>query len=232
MRYFRQVFASTVALFVLAAPAGAQPRTWHPVTDATLANPDQGDWLQWRRTNDDWGYSPLDQINRSNVKQLQLVWSWGVNPGASEEAPLVHDGIMFIPNPGGGVQAVDAATGDLLWEYKRRYENGELSTGAMRSLALYGDKVFVGTRDAHLVALDARTGAVVWDHTVADHALGYEYSSGPIIAKGHVIAGMTGCTRYKFDVCFISAHDPDTGRELWRTSTIARPGEPGGDTWG
>src|SRR5215469_12558549 len=107
MRYFRQVFASTVALFVLAAPAGAQPRTWHPVTDATLANPDQGDWLQWRRTNDDWGYSPL-----------------------------VHDGIMFIPNPGGGVQAVDAATGDLLWEYKRRYENGELSTGAMRSLAL------------------------------------------------------------------------------------------------
>jgi alcohol dehydrogenase (cytochrome c) len=102
----------------------------------------------------------------------------------------------------------------------------------MRSIGLYGDKVFVNTPDAHVVGLNARSGAVVWDHTVADHKIGYEYTSGPIIAEGHVVAGMTGCTRYKNDVCFISAYDPDTGRELWRTSTIARPGEPGGDTWG
>ena len=225
------------ALFGAAAlaavvPANAQLPDWRPVTDAMLQNPDPGDWLQWRRTHDTWGYSPLDQINRNNVNQLQLVWSWGINPGASEEAPLVHDGIMFIPNPGGGVQAVDAVTGDFLWEYRRRYDSPALAIGPMRSMAIYGDKVFVSTRDAHIVALNARTGAVAWDHMVADHALGYEYSSGPIIAKGHVVAGITGCTRYKNDVCFISAHDPETGRELWRTSTIARPGEPGGDTWG
>ena len=220
------------AVLVAVVPANAQIPDWRPVTDAMLQNPDPGDWLQWRRTQDTWGYSPLDQINRNNVNQLQLVWSWGINPGASEEAPLVHDGIMFIPNPGGGVQAVDAVTGDFLWEYRHRYDSPALAIGPMRSMAIYGDKVFVSTRDAHIVALNARTGALAWDHMVADHALGYEYSSGPIIAKGHVVAGITGCTRYKNDVCFISAHDPETGRELWRTSTIARPGEPGGDTWG
>ena len=73
---------------------------------------------------------------------------------------------------------------------------------------------------------------MVWDHTVADYKLGYRYTSGPIVVKGKIVAGMTGCERYKNDVCFISAHDPQTGKELWRTSTIARPGEPGGDTWG
>lgn len=102
----------------------------------------------------------------------------------------------------------------------------------MRSLAIVGDKIIVSTNDAHLVALNARTGAVVWDHAVADYKLGYRYTSGPIIAKGKIIAGMTGCERYKDDVCFVSAHDPQTGREVWRTSTVARPGEPGGETWG
>src|SRR5579864_2564324 len=232
MKNLAHTLLAAVALGLGPLPASAQPSDWRPVTDAMLQNPDPGDWLQWRRTQDSWGYSPLDQIDKTNVNQLQLVWSWGINPGASEEAPLVHDGIMFIPNPGGGVQAVNAVTGDFLWEYKRHYDEPALAIGPMRSMAIYGDKVFIGTRDAHIVALIARTGAVAWDQRVADHALGYEYSSGPIIAKGHVIAGMTGCTRYKFDVCFISAHDPDTGRELWRTSTIARPGEPGGDSWG
>ena len=128
---------------------------------------------------------------------------------------------MYIPQPGGGVQALDAVNGDFLWEYSRKYDSENMAERPMRSIGLYGDKVFVNTPDAHIVGLNARTGAVVWDHTVADHKLGYEYTSGPIVAKGHVIAGMTGCTRYKNDVCFISAYDPDTGRELWRTSTIA-----------
>ncbi len=186
MNRFSTALLGAAALCSSAVAASAQSQGWHPVNDAMLQNPDPGDWLQWRRTQDSWGYSPLDQINRNNVNQLQLVWSWGINAGASEEAPLVHDGIMFIPNPGGGVQAVNAVTGDFLWEYRRQYQSPQLSVGAMRSIALYGDKVFVNTRDAHIVALDARTGAVIWDHMVADHALGYEYSSGPIIAKGHL----------------------------------------------
>src|SRR5262245_66366392 len=102
----------------------------------------------------------------------------------------------------------------------------------MRTLALGGEHVYVATADARLIALNAGTGAVVWDHQVADPKLGYTYSSGPIVVKGMVVAGITGCQTYKNDVCFISAHDAATGKEVWRTSTVARPGEPGGDTWG
>ena len=101
-----------------------------------------------------------------------------------------------------------------------------------RSIAIYGDKIYLNGSDAHIVALHAATGDVAWDQRVADRALGYRYTSGPIVVNGMVVAGMSGCERYKEDVCFISAHDAETGEEVWRTSTIARPGEPGGDSWG
>ncbi len=232
--------AARVALVVILgwAAAGAQEREFQPVTDAMLQNPDPADWLNWRRTLDGWGYSPLDQIDTDNVDQLQLVWGWRLGPGLSQPTPLVHDGVMFIPSPRNVVQAVDAATGDRLWEYRRQFEGSTefldtVGSGMRtRSIAIYGDKIYVNTSDAHIVALDSRTGDVAWDHTVADYRLGYRYTSGPIVAQGRIVAGMTGCQNYKNDVCFISAHDPESGDELWRTSTIARPGEPGGDTWG
>ena len=108
--------------------------------------------------------------------------------------------------------------------------------GNMRNLAIYGDKIFLATPDAHIVALNATTGKVAWDRTTADYKLGYAYTSGPIVVKGKVVAGIRGCDHFKVtgmtDVCFISALDAETGREVWRTSTVARPGEPGGDTWG
>ena len=229
-----------LALLVLLGGAGAdaQTRELTGVTDEMLQNPDPADWLNWRRTLDGWGYSPLDQIDRENVDQLQLVWGWQLGPGLSQAAPLVHDGVMFIPSPRNIVQAVDAVTGDRIWEYRREFEASTDfldSVGAgmrTRSIAIYGDKIFVNTSDAHIVALDAATGEVVWDHTVADYRLGYRYTSGPIVVNGHIVSGMTGCQNYKNDVCFISAHDPETGEQVWRTSTIARPGDPGGDTWG
>ena len=224
MNIRKHALVGAVAVTLGSVLLSAQTRDFQPVTDAMLQKPNAGEWLHWRGTQDSWGYSPLDQINRGNVGQLQLAWSWAMKPGSAEAAPLVHDGVMYIPQPGGGVQALDAVNGDFLWEYSRKYDSENMSDRPMRSIGLYGDKVFVNTPDAHIVGLNARTGAVVWDHTVADHKLGYEYTSGPIVAKGHVIAGITGCTRYKNDVCFISAYDPDTGRELWRTSTIARPG--------
>ena len=166
-----------------------------------LQNPDPADWLNWRRTLDGWGYSPLDQIDRENVDQLQLVWAWPLAPGLIQAAPLVHDGVMFIPSPG-VVQAVDAVTGDRLWEYRRRFEASDAleAVGAgvrTRSIAIYGDKIYVNTSDAHIVALDARTGEVAWDHTVADYRLGYRYTSGPIVVAGRIVAGMTGCQNYK-----------------------------------
>src|SRR5215831_324967 len=226
-------FASTVCLVSLWLQAQVV-QNFTPVSEAMLRNPAPRDWLNWRRTDNAWGYSPLDQIKRENVGRLQLSWSWAMEEGAQEATPLVHDGIMYLPNPGGTIQALDAATGDLLWEYRPARTNrggGELR-GVQRNIAIYEDKVFGTTFDAHIIALETRTGKLVWDVAVADPKLGYSYTSGPIAVRGKVIAGISGCSRYKEDVCFISGHDAASGRELWRTSTIARPGEPGGDTWG
>ena len=217
---------------------GAQVPNFRPVTEMMLRNPAPGDWLNWRRTDNAWGYSPLEQINKQNVQQLQLSWSWAMDDtGSQQPTPLVYDSIMYLPNPRGVIQALDAATGDLIWEYRPARaaaadSAGDGGRGSQRNIAIFGDKIFGTTSDAHIIALDARTGKLVWDTTVADSKLGYAYTSGPIVVRGKVMAGMTGCTRYKKDVCFISAHDAATGKEVWRTSTIARPGEPGGETWG
>ena len=217
----------------LASPLASQAPAVARVTDAMLLNPAPSEWPHWRRTLDGWGYSPLTQINTKNVQQLQLAWSWSLQPGQSQPAPIVSQGVMYIPMPGGGAQALDAATGDLKWEFKPAPRaGGQPRTSPMRTLAIYGDKVYIAVADARLMALDARTGKLVWEHQVADSKIGYSYSSGPIVAKGMIVAGIAGCARYKNDICFISAHDPETGKELWRTSTIARPGEPGGETWG
>ena len=213
-----------------------------PVTDVILQEPDPDNWVNWRRTLDGWGYSPLTQINTDNVHEMQLVWAWQLDTGVSRPTPLVYDGLMFIPSPGNSVHALDAATGDLIWRYSREPEdrsvaNDSLNPGGRpargsRSIAMYGQNIYLNTSDAHIVAIDARTGDLAWDHEVADYTLGYTYTSGPIVANGRIVAGMTGCQNYKDDVCFISAHDAGTGEEVWRTSTIAQPGEPGGDTWG
>ncbi len=236
MTWHRRAAAVLVTLAVLGGgtAAHAQVRTFEPVTDAMLQDPDPADWLNWRRTLDGWGYSPLDQIDRENTHRLQLAWAWQMAEGVNQPTPLVHDGVMFLPNPDNVVQAVDAATGDLIWEYRREFVDMTESvlSPRSRSIAIYGDKIYLNTADAHIVALDARTGDVSWDHEVADNALGYRYTSGPIVANGNIVAGMTGCEHYKDDVCFISAHDADTGEQLWRRSTVARPGDPGGDTWG
>ena len=221
----RGALVAVVSVTVMvSAFAQTVERPFRPVTDAMLLAPDPGDWINWRRTLDGWGYSPLKQITRDNVGALQLAWSRPMLAGADEATPLVYGGVMYLPSPT-GIQALDAATGEPVWEYKK-------SGVARRNIAIYADKILGATADAHLFALQAQTGTLVWDHPVADHGLGYEYTSGPIVVKGRVVAGMTGCTRYKEDVCFISAHDVATGKELWRTSTVARPGEPGGDTWG
>jgi alcohol dehydrogenase (cytochrome c) len=228
-----RVVAAAIVILFAGFVTGAQVKDFTPVTEAMLLNPQAADWPNWRRTVDGWGYSPLTQINKQNVHQLQLAWSWAMRPGQNQPTPLVVNGVMYLPNPGGGVQALDAATGELLWEYESApAAGGPPRTSPMRNLAILGDKVYVAAPDARLIALDARTGAVRWDHQVADPKLGYSYSSGPIVVRRMIVAGINGCARYKDDVCFISAHDPESGKELWRTSTIARPGEPGGDTWG
>lgn len=205
-----------------------------PVTDEVLRDPDPADWLMYRRTYDGWGYSPLNQIDRANVRELRLVWAWAMEDGTNQPTPLVHDGVMYLANPGNVVQALDATTGTLLWEYRRRFPEDVAGGGRIhvRNLAIHHDKIFLATHDAFMVALDARTGRVVWETQIADYTKGYTNVSGPIVVRGKVINGINGCGRFYEDGCFITAHDAETGEELWRTYTVARPGQPGGDTWG
>ncbi len=214
-------------------------KNYVPVTDEMLLKPDPADWLIVRGNYQGWNHSALAQINRENVKDLRLVWEWNMNDStaANEPTPLIHNGIIYLINTDNILQALDGRTGDLIWENHMRPPKSQASgTGAMRNMAIYQDKVFAATTDAHLFALDARTGRTVWDVVVGDSAKGYGSSSGPIIIHGQVIQGENGCDRYKADEkeqgCFISAFDPATGKLLWRFNTLARAGEPGGDTWG
>mgnify|MGYP001181590029 FL=1 len=228
----RFLLAASLAVMFGTPPAAAQLVNVTPVTDATLTNPPETDWLHWRRTQDGWGYSPIDQITRENVGQLQMAWSWALEPGVQQTTPLVRDGVMYVASPGNVVHALNAATGDLLWEHRRQFETTAGRQRQTLGLSMYADKIFLNTADAHVVALDANTGEVVWDAEVADASKGFRFTSGAIVAQGKVISGITGCLRFWDDGCFITAHDSETGQELWRTSTVARPGEPGGDTWG
>ncbi len=203
------------------------------VTDELLRRPPAADWLAWRRTRDNQGYSPLDQITRENVGELELAWVLAMREGQNQTSPLVHDGVMFLANPGNVVQAIDAATGDLIWEYRYGYPPDALKgTGATRGLALYGDKVYLTAYDASIIAIDMRTGEQVWQTTKADYTQGFTHTSAPVIANGVVVSGINGCEQFTDAGCFITGHDPDTGAELWRTSTIAQPGDPNNSTWG
>ena len=204
-----------------------------PVTDALLQQPPAADWLSWRRTLNNHGYSPLAQITRENVSTLQLAWSISMRSGSSQTTPVVHDGVMFLANPGNVVQAIDAATGDVIWEYRYEFPPDSLTgISATRGLALYDDKVFLSTYDAAIVAIDARTGEQVWRTVKADYTQGFTQTSAPIIANGVVVSGINGCEQFTDHGCFITGHDPSTGEELWRTSTIALPGDPNSGSWG
>ncbi|MEX1197975.1 MAG: PQQ-binding-like beta-propeller repeat protein [Pseudohongiellaceae bacterium] len=201
---------------------------FEPIPDEHLVHPPREDWLMFRGNPQAWSHSELDQIDRDNVGDLQLEWVWNMHEGDSEPAPLVRDGIMYLINPGNIIQALDARNGELIWEHATGPDTGE----DMRNIALYRDKVIQATTDARLVALDARTGEPVWEVQVADPELGFANSSGPLIADGKVIVGLAGCARYIKEDCFVSAWDADTGEAEWRFNTIAKTGEPGGDTWG
>jgi alcohol dehydrogenase (cytochrome c) len=207
-------------------------KNYVPVTDDMLRNPDSGDWLMARRNYQGWSYSPLKEITRDNVNRLQLQWVWAMGEGGwNEPTPIVHNGIIYLANTGNIVQALDGKSGELIWENRLGPDAG-LAYGAIRSLAIYQDKVYLAATDARMVALDARTGRVVWETPVADPEKGYGSTAGPIVINGKVIQGLIGCDRYGNDGCFITAVDAATGQIAWRFQTIAREGEPGGNTWG
>ncbi|HUJ50482.1 MAG TPA: PQQ-binding-like beta-propeller repeat protein, partial [Bryobacteraceae bacterium] len=221
------------------APRGitvaGEVKNYVPVTDAMLRNPDPADWLMIRRDYKATSYSPLNQITSQNVSDLRLAWSWAMQEGASngnQPAPIVHNGVLYVNNAGMVLQALDAKTGDLIWE--NRYGSNPTAP-AMRGIAIFDDKIFVATSEAHLMAFDARTGKTVWDATIGDRSKGeYAETSGPIAVKGKLIEGIgrDSCATYREEKCFIGGYDANTGKEVWRFRTVALEGEPGGDTWG
>jgi alcohol dehydrogenase (cytochrome c) len=202
-----------------------------PVGDAAIANPPPGDWLTWRRSYDAQAFSPLDQIDVRNVDDLRLVWSWTMPSGSNENVPLVRDGTMFVYGYGDILQALDAATGDLLWEYRHRLEDGA-SPFHKRAIAIHDDRLFVGTSDTHVVALDVKTGETVWDMRVGDFNQRETINSGPLVARGMVMIGTTATgVAAKRGGPQIVGLDESTGEVRWRVGTIPKPGEPGGDSW-
>ncbi len=203
-----------------------------PVTDEILQNPDPTDWLRWRRDHGATGYSPLDQVTPANVNKLQLAWAWTMEPGGMEQEPIVYRGIMYLPHTNGVVQALDARSGDLMWEYRRRFE-GEVTGGTTRNIAIYQDKIYLTTSDAYLVALDARSGELVWEVKTGDPADRVRYTAGPIAGEGMVFAGQT-CGTGTSSACSVSAFDAQTGAPLWRRESVAGPGDPDEHvaTWG
>ncbi|MDA1092569.1 MAG: PQQ-binding-like beta-propeller repeat protein [Acidobacteria bacterium] len=211
-----------------------------PVTDTMLDDPAPGDWLSWRRTANGWGYSPLDQVNRDNVGDLRLVWTRALGPGGQEGTPIAYEGTLYFPNPNDVLQAIDAVTGDLKWEYRREIPEDapEVLGGARlvsvnRNVAIYGRTIIDTGNDGYAYAVDAVTGRLAWETEIFDFDTNpTRHTAGPIIANGKVISGRSCRPNGGPETCAIVAHDAATGEERWRRRLIPAPGEPGDETWG
>ena len=238
----RRAATAAFGLAVVAFGAAAQsPSSPHnrlhdvaasPVTDAMLRAPDPADWLMYSRTYDAQRFSPLDQIDRTNVGTLQRAWTKPLPEGPIEVIPIVHRGVLYLTTPGSRegsskVWALDAATGELLWEYA---PPGNAST-RVKALAIYADMLYytapaAAGQPSPVVALDAATGKVRWQTPASIET----HTSGAIVVEGKVISGRT-CNSARSN-CFIAAHDARTGQEVWRFYTTPGSGEPGDASWG
>jgi len=233
----RDPYAGYVSLSGVTAGTGITfPGTvakYTPVTEEMLLNPPESDWLMHYQNYAGWSHSPLKQITPQNVHNLQLRWVWSLEDGERQQiTPLVHDGVMFISTVvNNTVQALNAATGDLIWENRLgpRLENQVNATA--RAMALYGNQLFYPASDATMYALDARTGKVNWKVKISSY--GRDKIGGVMIADGKLIVGLGVCDEPSLqDRCFIAAYDVKDGHQIWKFSTVAYTGEPGGDSWG
>ena len=233
--FAKAALGAALASFAFGQVAGQAP-AFVPVTDAMIQQPDPKDWLSWRRTLDSWGYSPLDRIDRGNVGQLRMVWVRPLDAGHQEGTPLVHDGVLYFPGPSDRITALDAASGDVLWVHTRELPKDLAQSltfpDTNRNLAIYGNLIIARGSDDFIYAVDARSGKLAWETKILDYKKGAKQSSGPIIADGLAITGRSCEPEGGPDACVITAHDAVTGKEVWRTSTIARGNDPNDATWG
>ena len=227
-------------LSIALSPILVMAADWRPVTDDRLlkAEADAANWLMYNRTYNGWRYSPLDQITTGNIKKLVPKWIFsGGALGEQQMTPIVNDGVMFTTSTAlafNRVHAINAATGALLWKHDRKMPE---DLGALariithnRGVALHDDNVIFGTLDAHLVALEAKTGKPVWETKIADYTEGYFVSQAPMVVKGKVIVGIAGPGEMG-PRGFVEAFDAKTGKSLWRWYSIPAAGEPGSETW-
>jgi alcohol dehydrogenase (cytochrome c) len=196
------------------------------------ADREPGNWLTYSRTYNGHRFSPLSQVTAANVSTLRAAWTYQIQqPGKFSTSPIAIDGILYLTEPGGEVVAVDGLTGRPVWRYGRRPapDNRACCGSANRGLAVLGDLLFVGTLDAHLVALDLHTGKLRWDTVVADYRSGHAITVAPLAFDDKVVVGIAG-GEYGIRG-FLDAYDAMTGRRLWRFWTVPGPGEPGNETW-
>lgn len=200
------------------------------------AESEPANWLTYSGGYRSHRYSALNQVNTQNVTQLKQAWVYQIRQaGVIESTPLVADGVMYITEPVSAVTALDVRTGRPLWTYSPSIPSDVVAIGSPygqinRGVAILDDTVFVGTVHAHLVALDAKSGAVRWDTVVADNKSGYWLTLAPLALDGKIIVGVSGAEAGIRG--FIDAYDSRTGQRVWRTWTVPGPGEPGSETWG
>ncbi len=201
--------------------------------DILASGQDPHRWLTYSGSYDAHRFSPNDQITTANASNLRLLWmrQYPTSEMSIETSPLIVDGFMFITVPPNRVEALDAKTGALIWSYDRELpQRLSICCGYVnRGLAVLGNLLFFGTLDAHLVALDIRTGKVTWDVEIADYKAGYSITSAPLALKNMVVTGVAG-GEYGIRG-FVDARDAVTGKEIWRFDTIPQPGQPGAETW-
>jgi alcohol dehydrogenase (cytochrome c) len=196
------------------------------------ADAEPHNWLMYWGNYQGTHFTRLNQITPANAKLLQAQWTIQL-PGDQvlQTTPLVIDGVMYTTGPPGQVFALDARTGKQLWRYERKLKSTHAYAinQSNRGVAVLGNRVFFGTLDAALVALDARSGLPLWEAQLADVQLGHSLTSPPLVVKDKIITGISGG---EFPIRgFIDAYDPATGKRLWRFYTIPGPGEPGNETW-
>ena len=233
--------AAVVALLATVQPAAAQepasgegvpffsPVTWERLVHAA---DEPQNWLMYSGTLDSKRFSRLDQIHNRNVGALALQWAHHIPQlDRAETTPLVVDGVMFITESPSNVVAVDAATGRPFWRYDHELPDDlRICCGRNnRGVAILGETLYMSTLDAHLVAIDARSGNLLWNTEVADYRAGYSKTAAPLIVKDKVVTGIAGG---EFGIRgFLDAYDADTGRREWRTHTIPGPDHPDNRTW-
>jgi alcohol dehydrogenase (cytochrome c) len=215
-------------LLLIASTAVAQ------ITPERLLNAphEPQNWLTYSGSYAGWRYSTLKQVNAANVSQLNLQWAFQTGDlGQFETTPIVVDGILYGTGQNNRAFAIDARTGRALWRYQRNLPDKLQPCCGMvnRGFAMLGDRLFMATLDAHVTALDAKTGNVLWDVEAADYRKAYTFTVAPLAIKNEIIVGVSGG---EYGVRgFVDAYDAVTGKRLWRFDTVPSPGEPGHESW-